>query len=181
MAITVNETSRRIAPDSTTPHVRRESSYRSTVTFKEFDGGLVISDILFAQKIAPSETLSPFNRGALEVIPHPIRRYRQGVGIPVYFEVYNLGINEEGLSNYEIEYRIVPHSTDKKRFWDRFADESLVISSKFRSSGFNADEPLHITIGSENIKPGTYDLLITVKDEYWQAITYRRSTFRVVE
>jgi len=180
MSVTMNEVRRSQAPgDSIAPHVTRESSYRSTVTTRTFKPALTISDILFAQRISPAERQSPFNRGAVEVVPHPIRRYRRGSPVPVYFEVYNLGIDEEGLSNYEIEYRIVPHTGDKKGIQDRFASDA--VSSGFQSSGFNADEPLHLTIQSKNIKPGTYDLLITVKDNYWQSVTYRQATFRIVK
>jgi GWxTD domain-containing protein len=159
----------------------RESAYWTTVDRVEYGGDLVVSDVLFAQKIASAERQSPFNRGALEVVPHPLRRYRQGTPIPIYFEVYNLGLDEGGLSNYEVEYRIVPHTGRKTRFWDRFTGETPVASSRFRSSGYSTDEPLYVTIESENLEPGTYDFLVTIKDEYWQSVTYKRATFRIVE
>lgn len=159
----------------------RESAYRTTLEFEDFAGDLAISDVLFAQKIEPAEKQSPFNRGALEVVPHPLRRYPFGSTIPIYFEVYNLGLSEDGLSSYEVEYRIVPHEGQKKRFWDRFDGPTPVASSKFKSSGYSADEPLFVKIESENLDPGLYDFLVTVKDEYWQSIAYRRTTFRIVE
>jgi hypothetical protein len=159
----------------------RESAYWTTIDFADYSGDLAISDILFAQKIEPATRQSPFNRGALEVVPHPLRRYRQGTTVPIYFEVYNLGLDEDGLSNYEIEYRIVPHSGQKQRFWDRFAGETPVASSRFKSSGYSSDEPLFVKIDPENLGPGAYDFLVTVKDEYWQSIAYKRATFRIVE
>lgn len=159
----------------------RTSAYRTTVGFADYSGDLAISDILFAQKIAPAVRQSPFNRGALEVIPYPLRRYRQGDAIPIYFEVYNLGLGDDGMSSYTVEYRIVPHSGEKTRFWDRFDSGTTVATSRFQSSGYSADEPLYVTIESENIKPGLYDFLVTVKDEHWQSVTYKRATFRIVE
>lgn len=183
MAVTVSETmrERRQKGDSTAaPYRHRESSYRTTVSWKPFTAGLSISDILFATRIAPAKGLSPFARGAVEVIPHPVRRYRQGNSLPVYFEVYNLGIDESGLSEYEIEYRIIPHSTGRKRIWDRFHDAPTVVSSRFKGSGYNADEPLHMTIDTRNLKPASYDFLVSVKDIYRQTTTYRQATFRIV-
>jgi GWxTD domain-containing protein len=159
----------------------RKSAYWTTVEFADYSGDLAISDILFAQKIEPATKQSPFNRGALEVVPHPLRRYRRGATVPIYFEVYNLGVDEDGLSNYEVEYRIVPHSGQKQRFWDRFTGETPVASSKFKSSGYSADEPLFVKIDPENLNPGAYDFLVTVKDEYWQSVAYKRATFRIVE
>jgi hypothetical protein len=159
----------------------RKSSYWTTLEFQDYGGDLAISDVLFAQKITPAERQSPFNRGALEVVPHPLRRYLRGSPVPIYFEVYNLGLDEDGLANYTVEYKIVPHSPRKTRFWDRFDSGATVASSEFKSSGYSADEPLFVKIESENLKPGAYDFLVTVKDEYWQSVAFRRATFRIVE
>lgn len=170
----------RVAVSVTERDSGRRSAYRSTVERTVYSGDLAISDILFAQKIEPAGRQSPFNRGALEVVPHPLRRYLQGDVVPIYFEVYNLGLAEDGLSSYVVEYRIVPHSGRKERFWDRFTGEEPVAAQRFQSSGYSSDEPLYVKIDSKNLRPGAYDFLVTVKDEYWQSVTYKRSTFRIV-
>ncbi len=159
----------------------RESAYRTNVKFNDYDRPTVtISDILFARKIAPAERQSPFNRGALEVIPHPIRRYQRGDVVPIYFEVYNLDTGVDDLTSYTVEYRIVPHSPKRTRFWDRFGAQDPVVSSKFSSSGYARDEPLHISVRTDNLWQGAFDFLVTVKDNTNEEITFRRATFRVV-
>jgi hypothetical protein len=80
-----------------------------------------------------------------------------------------------------VEYRVVPHSGEKQSFLDRFDGEEAVFASRFQGSGHSATEPLHLAIRSENLKPGLYDFLVTVKDEYWQSTVFRQATFRVVE
>ena len=159
----------------------RTSAYRTNVSLRNFDTGLAVSDVLFAQKIAPVKGTSPFMRGPLEVVPHPIRRYAVGSPVSAYFEVYNLGIDEDGRSSYEVQYRVVPNTGQKERFIDRFNGSQVVFSSSFKGSGFNANEPLHIAIKSDNLKPGLYDFLVTIKDEFWQSIVHRTGTFRIVE
>jgi hypothetical protein len=159
----------------------RTSAYRTNVSLRDFDHGLAVSDVLFAQKIVPVRGISPFLRGPLEVVPHPIRRYAVGSPVSAYFEVYNLGLDEDGRSGYEVQYRVVTHSGKKERFIDRFNGAQVVFSSSFKGSGFTANEPLHIAIKSENLKPGLYDFLVTVKDEFWQSIVHRTGTFRIVE
>jgi len=156
------------------------SAYRTNVSTHNFDHQLAVSDILFAQRIAPASETSPFDRGPIEVVPHPIRRYAVGSPMSAYFEIYNLGIDEDGRSNYDVQYRIVPHTGEKQRFIDRFNGPGVVFSSSFKGSGYNATEPAHIAIKTENLKPGFYDFLITIKDEYWQSIVHRTGTFRVV-
>jgi GWxTD domain-containing protein len=171
----------RVAVNMTDLDAKTASAYRTNVSARNFDDELAISDVLFAQKIAPTAELSPFARGALEVVPHPIRRYAVGTPVPVYFEVYKLGLDERGLSDYEVEYRVVPNSDDKKSILDRFAGGETVLASRFDGSGYNATEPLHLTIKSENLKPGLYDFIVRVKDDLAQSETFRQATFRIVE
>jgi GWxTD domain-containing protein len=157
------------------------SAYRTNVSGRDFDDELAISDVLFAQRIAPAEGNTLFMRGALVVVPHPIRRYATGSPVPVYFELYNLGVNEDGVTNYEVEYRVAPHDDRKQGLLDRFRGGQAVFSSRFKASGYSATEPLHITINTENLKPGFYDFMVRIKDEYWQSEVLREATFRIVE
>jgi hypothetical protein len=159
----------------------RASAYRTSVSSRNFDHELAVSDILFAQRIGPAVETSPFTRGPIEVIPHPIRRYAVGSPVSAYFEVYNLGLGDDARSTYEVQYRVAPHTGEKQRFIDRFNGSQVVFSSNFNGSGYSATEPIHIAIKSENLKPGFYDFLITIKDDYWQSIVHRTGTFRIVE
>jgi hypothetical protein len=159
----------------------RRTSYRTNLPFENFEGRLAISDILFASKIEPAERMSPFTRGALEVIPHPLRSYRKEAPVPVYFEVYNLGVGDDGTSSYAVEYRIVPHSSNKTGFWDRFRGEGAAVSSRFQSSSYGANDALHVSVGTENLHKGTYDFLVTVTDEVSHEVAYRKATFSIVE
>lgn len=160
---------------------RASSAYRTNVSARDFDSELAISDVLFAQRIAPAESNTLFMRGALVVVPHPIRRYAVGSPVPVYFELYNLGINREGVTEYEVEYRVAPHRDKKEGLLDRFRGPDAVFASRFQASGYSATEPLHITIKTDNLKPGLYDFMVRVKDEHWQSEELREATFRIVE
>ncbi len=157
------------------------SAYRTNVSARDFDRELAISDILFAQSISPAESVSPFMRGALVVVPHPVRRYAVGSPMPVYFEIYNLGINRQGVSEYEVEYRVTPHAERKEGLLARFRGSETVFTSRFKASGYSTTEPLHITVKTENLKPGLYDFMVRVKDEHWQSEEYREAAFRIVE
>ncbi len=170
----------RVAVTMSDLDAKTSSAYRTNVSPRNFDDDLAISDVLFAQKIAPTEELSPFSRGPLEVVPHPVRRYARGTPVPVYFEVYEFELDERGLSDYEVEYRVVPSSDEKQSVAERFSGQT-VFASRFNGSGYNATEPLHITVKSDNLKPGLYDFIVRVKDQLAQSETFRRATFRIVE
>lgn len=171
----------RVAVNMADLDAKTASAYRTNVSARNFDDVLAISDLLFAQKIAATAEMSPFARGPLEVVPHPIRRYAVGTPVPVYFEVYRLSLDERGLSDYEVEYRVVRSSDDKKSVLERFGGSETVFASRFDGSGYNATEPLHLTIKSENLKPGLYDFIVRVKDELAQSETFRQASFRIVE
>ena len=117
----------------------------------------------------------------MEVIPHPARAYSRKFPLPIYFEVYNLTLGSTGVSAYTIEYKIIQHEKKKKRFWERFEKAKPVISSRFDGSGFSEDEPLHVTVNTENLAKGSFDFLITLTDNLSGIVAYRRGTFSLVD
>jgi hypothetical protein len=157
------------------------SSYKTTMAFNNYRMDLAISDIVFASKIAPAERQSPFNRGALEVVPHPLRRYRKSEVMPVYFEVYNLELNDDGTSEYTVEYQIVPNSPKKDSFWNIYDSGSALIASRFEASSYGSTDAVHISLRTDNLRAGIFDLMVTVKDEITQAVVFRRATFNIVD
>jgi len=162
----------------------RFNSYRASVACEEFVGKLAISDILFATRIGPAVDPSPFNRGPLEVVPHPYGRYHRAASLPVYFEVYNLRPGRRGSSDYTVSYRIVPVTPRPEGFWSSLTgghDETPDVSSSFRSSSAGPDDVVHITIGTGNLWPGTFELRVTVKDELTEATASREAKFYIVE
>jgi len=157
----------------------RSSSYRTAFPVEDLGGELAISHVLFARRISPAVGSSIFNRGPLEVIPHPIHAYSRRFTIPLYFEIYNLRLDERGTSSYTIEYKITPRSNIKAVSYP--AAVPPVVSSSFNGSGSTRDETYHLKIRTENLPKGTYELLVTVKDENAQATASRRASFSILE
>ncbi len=158
-----------------------ESSYKTSFTCRTFGPELELSDILFARRIAQSERSSIFSRGALEVIPHPVRAYGRSIAIPLYFEIYNLTLDERGVSSYTIGYQVIPHSKKKKHIWDRFDDALPIVSSRFESSGYSENETRYINVGTHNLSQGSFDILVTITDNLSGDVTFRKGTFSIVE
>ncbi len=159
----------------------RSTTYRTSVSSEKFGGRLAISDILFASKIERLTEPSLWSRGALQIIPHPLRAYKKSFSVPVYFETYNLGLDERGVSSFTVQYKVVPHTKKKRRFWDRFEKETPVVSSSFQASGYSPDETQFFRLGTDNLWEGTFDLLVTVSDEINRTTAYRKATFTIIE
>ena len=161
-------------------NTERTSAFWTDVDCTGFADTLAVSDILFAQRISDSaETGSPFARGSVVVVPHPVRRYIKGGSLPVYFEIYNLVRDDVGRAEYEIEYRIVPRSGKRTSFLDRFHGSPTVVSSRFTSSSQGTSDAVHFTVHTENLEPGLYDFLVSIKDTWTQTLAWREASFRI--
>ena len=122
----------------------RSSSYRSTISTSSYYPDMAISDIVFCSKISPSERNSTFNRGGLEVVPHPRRDYAVSESVPIYFELYNLDLDDDGLSSYQVEYWVIPKTPRKWGLWYMREDQETYAASRFESSSYGSDVPLNI-------------------------------------
>ena len=98
-----------------------------------------------------------------------------------YSGLCNLRLDDTGLSSYTVEYKIVPHSPQKEHFWERYENIVPAVSSRFKSSGVSTDEQQHLTLKTDTLKKGSYDFLITVRDENAQTVAYRKASFSIVE
>lgn len=161
----------------------RFGSYRKNIACYDFDHALAMSDILLASKIAPAVRNSLFNRGALEVVPHPMRRYRHPASIPMYFELYNLSTDERGIASYDVSYRIFSRTPRKVGFWGRLRGKksSLDVTSQFTTSHPGSSDQVHITLGSENLWAGTFMLEIAITDLRSGQRIHRALSFTMIE
>jgi GWxTD domain-containing protein len=157
------------------------TTYKTVISTESFSVEQAISDILFASRIANISKSSIWARGSLHVVPHPLRVYKKNFPIPIYFETYNLALDERGSTSYSVEYKVIPHSREKKKFWERFEKTLPIVSSRYDASGYGMDEPHHFRLGTDNLWKGTFDILITVHDKIKQATTYRKSTFSIID
>lgn len=148
---------------------KRRAAYRTNVELPAFSDAPAISGVQFASGIGETDGSGRFRKGALQVVPHPLRAYRAPVPLSVYFEVYGLDTDPEGLAYYRIEYRIDP--VGKRRAGAVLAEEPA-ISSSFETSGYGATQPQHLSIATANLSEGRFRLTVTVTD---------RRTFRAAE
>jgi len=170
----------RVAISVTSEKTGRSSAFTTGVTCQPVGRLLAMSDILFARRISEATQPSIFTRGALEIIPHPVHAYNLNGRLPIYFEVYNLSPDTRGVTTYTVEYKIIPHTKDKQRFWKRFSETPPVVSSKFQHSGYGSEDVQHITVNTDNLSNGSYDFLITLTDDLTGEIAFKKGTFSLV-
>ncbi|OQX84830.1 MAG: hypothetical protein B6D63_03665 [Candidatus Latescibacteria bacterium 4484_7] len=157
----------------------RFASYKTNIQLRPIEGDPYISDILFASSIKESESGEKFQKGNLNVVPHPIHAYRKGNPLSFYFEIYNLKTDEKGMSFYKVKYRINPIT--KRRKGPVLEEVPTTVSSSFETSGYGPTQFHHLSIATDNLWKGIFELVVTVTDRISFKTFEKRTRFSIVE
>lgn len=154
----------------------RKGVKKETVRIRNFNSdALMLSDIQLSSGISAEtkESNATFVKNELAVTPYTFSRVMKSRPIHVYFEIYNLAMDQDGNSNFEIAYTvktIEPH----RNFWQKtvgsiprlFAgkDKNIVTTSSIRI-GDSRDAVEYIAFDLKNLDNGVTELKIHVTDK----------------
>ncbi|MBN2009617.1 GWxTD domain-containing protein [candidate division KSB1 bacterium] len=81
--------------------------YRTDVVADTFTAsGLQMSDILLATQIETDTLVRSLQRNELRITPNPVRKLVPGMPVYLYYEIYNLITDKNGMAFYKIDYRL---------------------------------------------------------------------------
>ncbi|MBU8921953.1 MAG: GWxTD domain-containing protein [Bacteroidales bacterium] len=169
----------RLGLEATDTASGKKGVFRTNIELKSLDRGLALSDILFASSIREVEGLVKFQKGELQVVPHPLHAYKIPYPLTFYFEIYGFDTDSEGLAFYSIDYRIIP--VTKRRKGPVLEDPPPVISSVFETSGFGSTQTHRLEIATDNLWKGAFTLIVEVMDRRTRQIVEQRSNFSILE
>jgi len=149
---------------------KRRAAYRTNIELAPYTASPAVSDIQFASSITETEENRRFVKGTLQVVPHPVHAYRLPFPLSLYFEIYGLDADEEGLAYYRVEYKIIP--LGKRRKGPVLVEVPSVISSSFETSGYGSTQPQRISVAPANLWEGSFRFIVTVTDRR----TFRTAT-----
>jgi GWxTD domain-containing protein len=162
----------------------RFASTRREVICHGMNEELAMSDLALARSIKPAREGSPFNRGAIEVVPRPSAKYRIGQPLPVYFELYRVPADHRGKHSYSVEYTIKPRVERRRSLWSRLigrGEDPVQVSSSFRAVSNSADDFVQFTAGTKNLPAGEYVLAVEVTDGAELRRVTRETTFSLLK
>ncbi len=162
---------------------KRIGVYKKSVSFSDYSGGdLLISDLKLSTAITPAASAGPFVRKGLNVVPNPGRLYPRGHLVYVYYEVYNLDLDEGGRTSYETLYEITPKGMPafRNRRARSPADMQTVMSF-FEGEGNSEEEAEYTALDTTDLEAGEYVLTVTLTDRYGDASVSKSVNFMVVE
>lgn len=147
---------------------------RRAVDVRRYDEGrMTVSDLLLAYNIQDTFDGKPVNaadlvRDGLSITPAPWSVFDNERPIYLYFEVYNLGKDSNGRTNYEMEAVLVPKDEQGRvgRFFSGlFGGGNKGVSVEWPGAGIDADEGQYQILDVTNQEPGLYTLTLKVRDK----------------
>ena len=150
-----------------------------------FQDRLQLSDVLLTREIDESKS-SPFERNGIPLDPHMFYAFPGESYIGVYFEVYNLLLDDAGKSRYQVSFTLQHTDLDKPTSGTVFAFvknlfmDKRQVTSQFDSEGRTPDDYIYMNLLFPERESGAYDLIIRVKDMASGQVAVRRVgvTFR---
>jgi len=173
--------------DQSIKGVQKKSLY-----VKDFSSDrLMISDIQISSRISGAiNTLNPsIVKNDLSIMPYPFSRVMKSKPIHLYFEIYNLKLNEENKTNYEVSY-ILKTIRAERNFWQKtiggiqrlFSNiDKNIISTTVQREG-NSDTAFeYISFDLQNLERGLTELKIRVTDQNNQQSAENAIEFTLVK
>jgi len=140
----------------------------TTRTFQLKNTTLALSDIQLATSIEPAPQkipaqLKPYFKKNLIVRPYAYDSLHPDRAIYLYFEAYNLSLNKEGHSKFEIGYSL----TTPQSFWSRiniFNRNKAKAEATFNRARNTQNSALYFAVDLSQLKAGKYHLKVRVTD-----------------
>ena len=172
---------------------RRIGIFEQEYTVPGYTGdALMLSDIKLAVSIAPADSADGpdglFIRNGLEIVPNPARLYQRTDPVHLYYEIYNLALDESGRSSYQMELEVKHKDRPRNLFWrvlkgiDRLVrrtDNEQSVLMVFENEGDRADEYSYTSIDTGATPTGAYEMTVRVKDLHSGQTAARTKVFVV--
>lgn len=147
---------------------------------------LLLSDLQLASKIvdASQEQNPEFVRGKYYIQPQPSATFVPYLNqaLFLYFEIYNLTPNEFGQTRYAISYEVQQRNEESFSLVKLLGKldgtknaESVGLS--FEQVGTDLDAKTYLELPLTNLKPGRYNLQLTILDQNTQEKVNKSATF----
>ena len=162
---------------------RRIGVYRKPVTLSDYSGEeLLVSDLKLATIIAPSGVQGPFVRKGLNITPNPGRLYIRGNPVYVYCELYNLSLDREKRTAYEIHYEISPLEGNERPRWSaRRQRDMQTVMMAFAGEGSSAEDREYTSLDTSGLPAGEYILTVRLTDLHAGSTVSKSANFLVME
>ncbi|MEG8947592.1 GWxTD domain-containing protein [Rosettibacter firmus] len=148
-------------------------SNREDFEIKRFSNTeLCLSDILLSKKIS-KEKIKGILRKNIYFTPDPLNQFSRSDSIYLYYEIYNLRRNENGICDFEQRISIKKYKEKSESGFEKIAsavsnifglndDSEIIVTSNYKTL---EDSPqIILQLDMKNYLPEKYSITITIKD-----------------
>ena len=169
----------------------RWGMYRQQVEIPTFEDSLAVSEIEMAWNISDTSQTSQtpkFTKGELVVIPSPTRSFNLHQDANLYYEVYNLKLNEFGQAKYRVTYTIHPNVAGSTTVVDVVIGGLRRLFAGAKEPEFTigyervvnaTDEPVYFALETGSLKPGLKMVEVAIDDLNSGQQVSRQAVFNV--
>jgi hypothetical protein len=131
---------------------------------------LMLSDILLSGAIEPAGGSGRFNKSGLYYQPHMFQDYTVTEPVGVYFECYNLSVDDSGQTDFQVSCTLQPEDDNSSGnaitgfFKSLFSADQGEVTTAYRYRGNRRDDKIYINFDVSNYQSGHYALVIEVTD-----------------
>ena len=134
---------------------------------------LQLSDVLLSSAITPKGDATKFVKGDISYKPHIFRAFQKDEIVGLYFEIYNLGLDAAGKTDFKVDCSIDLSGAQGASqfaavvayFKTLFGDEKGQVTTSYSYTGHLRDEKIYINLDLKDINSGNQDLYIKVYDQ----------------
>ena len=163
----------------------RVQAYRDTLHAPVFDSTkLAMSSLVLAASIDSARRGTKYEKNGLSVVPMPSRAFRRDQEVNVYFEIYNLGEDKFGRTEYQVDYtvRTARDASGLIGAVGKFLsgsghDEGVGVSSVIE--GLKRSVHQHFSLDTSTLDDGAHVFEISVTDRNSGQTAYRSVPFYI--
>ena len=135
---------------------------------------LALSDPILATHVREGARGQYVKQNGLQVVPHVSRVVKRSRPLYLYFEIYNLKQDEEGLTKYAVSYSLQTRKPEGNIFSLSFAKVASVfvggeklqsVETSFIGQGTSEFQQIYLHIDFSESPPGDSELHITITDQ----------------
>ena len=149
------------------------SNHENFIAEKFKSDSLDLSDILLAEKINKDSLNSfPLRRNNINILPNPTSAFSKKVNLYLYYEIYNLEVNHNGLTDFDqkITVKKVNEENGLQKAINSVVsfiginkkNEGITLSSKYQTPDKNSQ--IYLQLDMNVLDPGNYIILVTISD-----------------
>lgn len=149
------------------------SNHENFIAEKFKSDSLDLSDILLAEKINKDSLNSfPLRRNNINILPNPTSAFSKKVNLYLYYELYNLEVNHNGLTDFDqkITVKKVNEENGLQKAINSVVsfiginkkNEGITLSSKYQTPDKNSQ--IYLQLDMNVLDPGNYIILVTISD-----------------